>query len=229
VDEKLEALKRAVKKDPGDPAAAVRYASALEKAGRFDEAWELLSGADAGEALAALARLSPLRVLDRLRALDYHRARLMMEQLAGLGLPDHPAIVLLASAKSDDPILKLLAQRTITASFDLGSYISPEYLNNRVEWGGFGPGFIDDRPAVRPIAERKRASARSFALRVLEKSGSANALALLPWLIPLLTSGDAALAARALEAVRRLTHRDHPPFDTDLLARLLEQKQGEPA
>jgi hypothetical protein len=140
VDEQLERLRRAHRKDPADEAARRALARALENAGRFDDAWELLEASEGDGARAALADLaarSPRATLAR-------RARL----------------------------------------------------------------------------ERAASLARKKQARVV---------ALLPWLMPFLTSRDANLMHQGLEAVRRFTHADGPPLGPDLLARLLDGDEGEAA
>jgi hypothetical protein len=108
VDEQLETLRRAVSRDPGDRVQAIRYAGALERAGRFEEAWKLLDGIDAREELATLARRNPGPVLERLRALDYRRARLMLERLASIA---NDGALLERIEGLDDPVLTGAAER----------------------------------------------------------------------------------------------------------------------
>jgi hypothetical protein len=217
MDEHVEALKRALREDPSDLSAALRLAAALEKTGRFDEAWELLEKYDHGRALADLAVRNVACVLARLRKLDYHHARLMIDRLIAIRL--HSFAAYLACQDRDDG-LRRCALKALSTIEDAS--LSPSQM---AEFLALEPR--EDEPSDK--RERLRGMGRSLAQRVIARAGTAHAVALLPWLIPLLTCRDPQLAAQALEIVRRLTDRDGPPFDADLLARLLERNEGEAA
>jgi hypothetical protein len=217
VDEKLESLRRALRKDPDDVSVAVRLASVLVKAGRFDDAWELLDARDQREALVALATENPRGVLARLRALDYRAARIFMERLEALGLGGHAALVAVAS--EPDLALSRLASRVLAR-------VRPDALG---ELRGLTPDRLEHSLAGRTGPHASRQS-RGLAHKLIERSGTKQAALLLPWLVPLLTAGEPVLAARALALVRRLTDRDGPPFDPELIARLLAKRdEGEAA
>ncbi|HZV01549.1 MAG TPA: hypothetical protein VFF73_32855 [Planctomycetota bacterium] len=223
MDEHLETLKRALREDPSDLSSALKLAAALEKTGRFDEAWELLEPRDAPQALAGLASRNPVAVLERLRKLDYTRSRLLMERLVVLGLPRHPSLVFLACQAGEDQVLRRQATQVLERA--LNTTVSPEELRH----------FLDTRdtaidpPMANAYVQEKRAAARSFMTRFLERAGKAPSVALLPWLVALITSRDPELAAKALDMVRRMTGSEGPPFDAELLARLLERNEGEAA
>ncbi len=116
--------------------------------------------------------------------------------------------------ESPDQLLKTHARRTLIKGFpEMDQYLGLSEVQ-RVNFAAEG-----DRDSV----------ARGRALRFIEQAGTANTVALLPWLLPFLALRDTELTTRALDVLRRLTHRDGPPFDADLLASLLREHQGEPA
>ena len=217
MDEHVESLRRALREDPSDLSSALKLAAALEKAGRFDEAWELLESREAPEALAGLAAQNSTAVLRRLLRLDYSRARAMIDRLAAIGQSRHAALLSLACHK--DRVLRGHALKALAVeSREVPELrgVAPETLLDNL-----------DRPD--PTGPDRRIRWRGFAHKLMDRGGSAQAALLLPWLVPMLTCNDPVLAGRALAIVRRLTDRDGPPFDAELLARLLQQNEGEAA
>ncbi len=221
MDEAVEALRRALRKDPGDLIVATRLANALEKVGHFDEAWELLDCRDMKDALAALASRDPRGVLARLRSLDYRRARLMIDRLVAVGHSRHPVLVFLASDSDDGP-LRRIASRVIATAEAVAH--TPDLMAQLLAY------VPEPEDAPERKAAHLNAHGRSTAERIVARAGTAHAVALVPWLIPLLTCGDPQLAASALALVRRMTSRDGPPFDLDLIVRLMtKSNEGEAA
>jgi hypothetical protein len=105
--------------------------------------------------------------------------------------------------------------------------MEPEQLRTLIDEGALDSGAVKRHghqvpPAVR--AER-RERWQSFAHRLVDRAGTAQAVALLPWLVPLLTSREPVLAGRALELVRRMTDRDGPPFPVEALVKALSAQR----
>ncbi|MEZ0230447.1 MAG: hypothetical protein ACAI25_17625, partial [Planctomycetota bacterium] len=144
-------------------------------------------------------------------------------RLVALGEARNPALLTLACERGD-PLLRKFAARAVATANGLGAdALEPDAL------GEIGTPAETVSPGLREEFRETQVRARSLAEKIIERSGTSQAVALLPWLVPLLATRDPALVTRALEAVRRLTRRDGPPFDVDLIARLLKTDEGEAA
>jgi hypothetical protein len=206
-----------------DVATAIRLAAALERSGRFDEAWETLappvrsSDDDVRAALGGIAARNPAALLARLMRLDYARVRATVDLLIEIGQARNPAILCLAMNQGSDGALRRHARRALVGTFPrdreldaMGKVWPPEKLDQMLE--------ADERR--RPVVVRWG----GLVGRLLDRYGnSSHAAALLPWLLPLLAVRDPSINARALAVVRRLTDRDGPPLPVDAVARALER------
>jgi thioredoxin-like negative regulator of GroEL len=196
MDARLAALKRAWMKSPDDVTAAIRLATAFEQLGDFDQAWEVLE-------------CFPLEPDARtvLGDLAEENPRGVHDRLQRLDYRNARLMteLLVACGQARNPALVALA--------------SDPAADRKLR------AFAAKALSISPDASAS-ADTRGFVRRVMEKSGKSQAVALLPWLMPLLTSGNPTHFVNALAAVRRLT--PDAPFDVNTLARLMTRQGDSP-
>jgi hypothetical protein len=236
VDGDLRSLRRAARIAPADFSAASRLSVACERAGELDEAWDVLAPFEASdtpevrdEALLSLGELADRNarwVFERLVRVDAQSARQIVDLLVRSRPSVHPALVALASDERVDRFLRRLAQRAVRSSV-------PTELREIAEWRpealplevsrALGPGPERQHGFQVPgeVLQGRRERFRGFVQRLFDGAGKEGAVALLPWLVPFITSRDPELASQALALVRRLTDRDGPPFPVEVIAREL--------
>ena len=242
MDSTIRALRHALTTAPTDFAVATRLASACERAGQVEDAWEALAPfeqqgtgvqrAEVRVALAGIAERNPHWLFDRLLRIDHRSARLLIDLLIECGQANHPALIALASDERVEVLLRHNAQRAVrtTLPIDLreAAEHSPENLRSEISGMlGIGRepphGFQIPEDVLHARRERWRGSAR----QKFDRAGKEGIVALLPWLVPFLTAQDPELASQALAVVRRLTDRDGPPFPVEVIARELGRARNE--
>lgn len=240
MDSTIRSLRRALAQSPTDFAVAARLSAACERAGQVDDAWDALApfeqegagseSAAARAGLGGIAERNPRWLLDRLVTLDIRGARILIDLLVACGQARNPALVALAAHDSRiDRALRHHAQHALRTTFtgelrEL-SEPTPEELRTWIDESALAqaPRRKHGHEVPAQVLAERRERTRSFAHRLVDRAGTGQAVALLPWLVPLLTSHDPVLAAKALALVRRLTDRDGPPFPVEVLARELGQ------
>jgi len=213
VDDELERARRGVREAPDDLGAALRLASACERARCFVEGWTAVvrlvgRSDDDAAALSALGRLAsrnPGPMVAYLRQIDEDRARFSCVALGRARelLP----LVVLACADGEDTRLHdaRVALHTALAG-DFHELPKVDLLEH----------FVTRRNQLfRGVAARHEEVGRVLITRARVERG----FVLLPWLWALSAAQDASLAADAIAAFRELSGRLAPPVDPDDLSR----------